>query len=147
MRESTYPRRCLPATCKLLRKLTTILAGCSYCKTWSRRLLPVLHGRNKARFSLDNAVKLREEALRWCQKLHTFLKYICNKFRYTIFRLMFPIEKFKSRLKFDYIVHEIQTQIRKTDYGVLCNSGFQLAFQTNGKSKSKPDFRNNVKLI
>lgn len=31
---------------------------------------PVLHGRNKARFSLDSVVKMREEALRWCQKLY-----------------------------------------------------------------------------
>lgn len=79
MRESTHPRRCLPATCKLLRKWRQFSLDVLTAKL---RLLG-LHGRNKARFSLGSV--MREGAgkkLSGDVRNYTFPKYICNKFWY-----------------------------------------------------------------
>lgn len=50
MRESTASTPMFASYLQTVEEVTAVLAGCSYCKTWS----PRLYGRNKARFSPDS---------------------------------------------------------------------------------------------
>lgn len=76
--------------------------------------------------------KVRGKKLSGDVRNYTFPKYVCSKFWYTRAWLKFPVQNFKPRTM-DYMYKTYNTQILQTDYS-RCNSGFQLAFQTNGKA-------------